>query len=60
MEASVAQCAQITPDIVETTTPRTTRETMETLMRTDLSIRKETHSTIPRMHLVAGTTDQFR
>ena len=47
MEASEAQCVPTTQDTVETTTPRITKETMETQMRTDPSIREETHSTTP-------------
>ena len=56
MEASAAHCAPIIQDIAETTTPQIIRGTTETPMQTDPSIKEETHSTTPQMHLAAGTT----
>ena len=58
MEASMAHRALTIQDIEETTTPRITKEIMETSMRTGPSIKEETCNTTPRMHPVAGTTVQ--
>ena len=60
MEASVAHHAQTTWDTVETTIPQTTKGTTGMPIHTGLSIKEETHSTTPRMHLVAETTALFQ
>ena len=60
MEAFAALHAPTTWDIMPTTIPWTTKGTMETLMRTEPSVKEGTHSITPQMHLAAGTTALFQ
>ena len=60
MEASAAHHTPTIQDIMETTTPRITKGTMETLTQTGPLTKEATCSITSQMHLAAETIAQFQ